>query len=64
MTKTANSVAGYIALLRQLAFLYKVGSAIARYEQGTLGVSDLNVKLLRYSGWNPKNNQESYRKIA
>ena len=29
MTKTANSLAGYIALLRQLALLCKVGSAIA-----------------------------------
>ena len=29
MTKTANSLAGYIALLRQLAVLCKVGSAIA-----------------------------------
>ena len=29
MTKTANSLAGYIALLRQLALHCKVGSAIA-----------------------------------
>ena len=32
MTKTANSLAGYIALLRQLALLCKVGSAIARLQ--------------------------------
>ena len=30
--KTANSLAGYIALLRQLALLCKVGSAIARFQ--------------------------------
>ena len=46
MTKTANSLAGYIALLRQLALLCKVGSeiaaAIARYRQSKdILISDL-----------------------